>query len=108
MLCEAVLRRGDFAYLGLIGSKTKRRRFERGFRELGIAPDMIARLTCPIGGKEVRDKRPAVIAALTAAELLTHWPRSARRDSGSGRERRIEYPRVVRRLSNGEPDAGFE
>ena len=31
---------------------------------------MIARLTCPIGGKEVRDKRPAVIAALTAAELL--------------------------------------
>lgn len=71
MLCEAVLRRGDFGYLGLIGSKTKRRRFERGFRELGIAPDMIARLTCPIGGKEVRDKRPAVIAALTAAELLT-------------------------------------
>ncbi len=71
MLCEAVLRRGDFAYLGLIGSKTKRRRFERGFRELGIAWDRIARLTCPIGGSTVRDKRPEVIAALTAAELLT-------------------------------------
>ena len=71
MLCEAVLRRGDFAYLGLIGSKTKRRRFERGFRELGLASGTIARLTCPIGGSQVRDKRPAVIAALTAAELLT-------------------------------------
>jgi xanthine dehydrogenase accessory factor len=71
MLCEAVLRRGDFAYLGLIGSKTKRRRFERGFRALGIASGTIARLVCPVGGGQVRDKRPAVIAALTAAELLT-------------------------------------
>ena len=69
-LCAAVLERGDFAYLGLIGSKTKRRRFERGFRELGIASATIARLICPIGGSLVRDKRPAVIAALTAAELV--------------------------------------
>lgn len=70
-LCAAVLERGDFAYLGLIGSKTKRRRFEHGFRELGITPGMISRLVCPIGGSGVRDKRPAVIAALTAAEVLT-------------------------------------
>jgi xanthine dehydrogenase accessory protein XdhC len=49
-LCEAVLRRGDFAYLGLIGSATKRARFERGFRELGLPDATVARLTCPIGG----------------------------------------------------------
>jgi xanthine dehydrogenase accessory factor/xanthine dehydrogenase large subunit len=72
-LCASVLERGDFAYLGLIGSRTKRRRFERGFRELGIAPDTVARLVCPIGGNGVRDKRPAVIAALTAAELLAEF-----------------------------------
>ena len=35
-ICEAVLRRGDFAYLGLIGSRSKRARFERGWRELGL------------------------------------------------------------------------
>jgi xanthine dehydrogenase accessory protein XdhC len=69
-LCEAVLRRGDFAYLGLIGSATKRARFERGFRELGLLGATLARLTCPIGGDTLRDKRPAVIAALTAAEVL--------------------------------------
>jgi xanthine/CO dehydrogenase XdhC/CoxF family maturation factor len=69
-LCSAVLEHGDFAYLGLIGSLTKRRRFERGFRELGIPEERAARLVCPIGGDRVRDKRPAVIAALTAAELL--------------------------------------
>jgi len=68
-LCEAVLRRDDFAYLGLIGSRTKRARFERGWRELGLSEQQMARLVCPIGGR-VRDKRPAVIAALVAAEIL--------------------------------------
>ena len=69
-ICAAVLERGDFAYLGLIGSATKRAKFERGFRELGIPKDRIARLVCPIGGGTVRDKRPPVIAALVAAELI--------------------------------------
>jgi xanthine dehydrogenase accessory protein XdhC len=70
IICAAVLQRGDFAYLGLIGSRTKRARFERGFRELDIPKERIARLVCPIGGDRLKDKRPAVIAALVAAELL--------------------------------------
>ena len=69
-ICAAVLERGDFAYLGLIGSATKRAKFERGFRELGISRERIGRLICPIGGGKVRDKRPPVIAALVAAELI--------------------------------------
>lgn len=69
-ICAAVLERGDFAYLGLIGSATKRAKFERGFRELGIARERTARLVCPIGGARVRDKRPPVIAVLAAAELI--------------------------------------
>ena len=68
-ICEAILKRGDFAYLGLIGSRTKRTRFERGWRELGLTEAQIGRLVCPIGG-QLRDKRPAVIAALAAAEIL--------------------------------------
>jgi xanthine dehydrogenase accessory factor len=70
MICAAALQRGDFAYLGLIGSRTKRAQFERGFRDLGIPEEQMARLVCPIGGGRVKDKRPAVIAALVAAELL--------------------------------------
>ncbi len=65
-----MLERGDFAYLGLIGSRTKRARFERGFRELGIPAARIAAMACPIGGTALRDKRPPVIAALAAAEML--------------------------------------
>ena len=75
---EAVLRRGDFTYLGLIGSRTKRRRFEAGFRELGIPAERIGRLICPIGGAALRDKRPAVIAALTVAEILHALARCGR------------------------------
>ncbi|HEX6013337.1 MAG TPA: xanthine dehydrogenase accessory protein XdhC [Geminicoccaceae bacterium] len=75
-LCAAALERGDFSYLGLIGSTTKRARFERGFRELGIPRSRVARLACPIGGATVRDKRPAVIAALAAAELLVALARA--------------------------------
>lgn len=69
-LCSAVLQRGDFAYLGLIGSRTKRVKFERGFAELGLPAARIAAMACPIGGDRLRDKRPAVIAALAAAEVL--------------------------------------
>ena len=70
-IAAAVLERGDFAYLGLIGSRTKRAVFESAFREAGISEERINRLVCPIGGSAVRDKRPEVIAALTAAEVIT-------------------------------------
>lgn len=69
-LCSAVLERGDFAYLGLIGSRTKRAKFERGLREFGIPDERITTMACPIGGDRLRDKRPPVIAALAAAEVL--------------------------------------
>ena len=69
-ITQAVLKRGDFAYAGLIGSATKRRRFERTFTAQGGDPSVLDRLTCPIGSALHRDKRPEVIAALVAAELL--------------------------------------
>lgn len=70
LVCASLLEDGCFAYLGLIGSATKRATFVRAFRDLGIADAAIARLVCPIGGTAVRDKRPAIIAALVAAELI--------------------------------------
>jgi len=69
-VCEAVLRRDDFAYLGLIGSATKRARFVRRLREAGILRSQLERLTCPIGLPGIRSKEPAAIAASVAADLL--------------------------------------
>lgn len=69
-ICEAVLRRGDFAYLGLIGSATKRARFERRLLARGLPSDSLGRMTCPIGIAGVSGKHPAEIAAAVAAQLL--------------------------------------
>ena len=64
------LQLGHFPYVGLIGSATKRARFERRLGDLGVAAEAISGLVCPIGTPRVRDKSPAVIAATVAAELL--------------------------------------
>lgn len=69
-LTEAALLRGDAAYVGMIGSGTKRVRFEASFRRRHPGSTALTSLTCPIGGSDVHDKRPEVIAALTAAELV--------------------------------------
>jgi xanthine/CO dehydrogenase XdhC/CoxF family maturation factor len=66
-IVEAVLRRGSFAWLGLIGSATKRRRFERQLGAVGLS---VERLVCPIGLAAITGKAPAVIAASVTAQLL--------------------------------------
>ncbi len=71
LIAAAILEGGRHRYLGLIGSQTKKALFFKGFRELGITPDALAAIACPIGGVAVRDKRPSVIAALAAAEIVT-------------------------------------
>lgn len=69
-LCEVLLRRGDFSYLGLIGSATKRSLFERRLAERGISAAQLARLTCPIGIASISGKEPGVIAVAIVAQLL--------------------------------------
>lgn len=87
-LAEAALARGDAAYVGMIGSATKRARFEASFLRSGGRREALARLTCPIGGSDVDDKRPEVIAALTAAELVRCL--LGRRQPAKGRRARHE------------------
>ena len=69
-ICHAVLRRGDFGHLGLIGSATKRARFMKRLTELGIPPAALARLTCPIGLPGLGGKEPGMIAVAVAAQLM--------------------------------------
>ena len=69
-LCEALLRRNDFAFLGLIGSATKQRRFAQRLRDKGISEQQLERLTCPIGIPGIESKEPGVIAVAVAAQLL--------------------------------------
>ncbi|MFS4437989.1 xanthine dehydrogenase accessory protein XdhC [Paracoccaceae bacterium GXU_MW_L88] len=60
------LKRG-FPYVGMIGSATKRAIFARQCREAGVDDSA---LICPIGASGYGDKRPEVIAAFVATEIL--------------------------------------
>jgi xanthine dehydrogenase accessory factor len=69
-LTDAILRRGDSAWFGLIGSATKRARFLNRLRERGHGDPALARLTCPIGLPGITGKEPGVIAASVVAQML--------------------------------------
>ncbi|WP_454763412.1 xanthine dehydrogenase accessory protein XdhC [Cupriavidus campinensis] len=69
-LCERIFRRADYTYFGLIGSKTKRARFEHRMAEHGIDPARFPEMTCPMGVSGITDKAPAMIAVAIVAQLL--------------------------------------
>jgi xanthine dehydrogenase accessory factor len=69
-IVQAAMKSGSYAYLGLIGSATKRARFEKRLQLDGIAATDLSRLTCPIGLAAVKGKHPREIAIGVAAELL--------------------------------------
>lgn len=69
-ITQAVLARGDFAFFGLIGSRTKRARFEARLRERGFSDAQLARMVCPIGLPGIDGKEPELIAVSAVAQLL--------------------------------------
>lgn len=69
-IVHAALADGRFHYVGLIGSATKRARFEKRLTEMGVDRACVEELVCPIGVDGIHSKLPAVIAAATTAELL--------------------------------------
>ena len=72
LIVAEALKRDDTAYVGMIGSKTKKATFKNWFRKSADGSEVeFARLVSPIGGDAVKDKRPPVIAALAAAEIMT-------------------------------------
>lgn len=75
-LAERILRRDDFTYFGMIGSKTKRAKFEHRLLDRGLTNTQLHSMTCPIGVGGIKGKEPAVIAVAVAAELLQVYSKS--------------------------------
>ena len=69
-ICLQVLQRDDFAWLGLIGSETKRRRFVLRLGQRGIEPAQLEKLVCPVGISGIGGKEPATIALSLVAQLM--------------------------------------
>jgi xanthine dehydrogenase accessory factor len=69
-IVDAALRIDTISHVGLIGSATKRARFEKRLHEAGVEQARIAGLICPIGVGGITSKHPAAIAAAVAAQVL--------------------------------------
>ncbi len=72
MIAFEALKRLDSPYVGMVGSRTKRARFATWYRAEGGDEASLERLVLPIGDQGLGDKRPEVIAALAAAEIMVH------------------------------------
>jgi xanthine dehydrogenase accessory factor len=72
LIAAEALQRPDAPYVGMIGSQSKRARFASWFKGEGYDPQLLNRLVMPIGAAGLGDKRPEVIAALAAAEIMVH------------------------------------
>lgn len=69
LIVSTALERDDLAQIGMIGSDTKRATFKSQYLREGGDKRRLEQLICPIGQK-VSDKRPEVIAATVAAEII--------------------------------------
>jgi xanthine dehydrogenase accessory factor len=69
-LVDACLRQTHMAHVGLIGSATKRARFEKRLLDGGLEPSRVKSLICPIGVGGITSKHPAAIASSVAAQVL--------------------------------------
>ncbi|MBA1272338.1 xanthine dehydrogenase accessory protein XdhC [Stutzerimonas azotifigens] len=72
-LTAAILARDDFTYFGLIGSKSKRAKFEHRLRDRGVRPEAVQRMRCPMGIAEVKGKLPVEIAVSIAGEIIATY-----------------------------------
>jgi xanthine dehydrogenase accessory factor len=72
-LCDAVLRHGSFASVGLIGSAGKWARFRRALTEHGHDSDALDRIVTPIGVPDIAGKEPATIALSVATDLVRRF-----------------------------------
>ncbi|MGC8116758.1 xanthine dehydrogenase accessory protein XdhC [Metapseudomonas otitidis] len=95
-LTAAILKRNDFAYFGLIGSRTKRVKFEHRLRERGFASETVQRMRCPMGLAEVKGKLPVEIAISIAGEIIaTYNATFGQKDNGLGVKKGETVARLV-------------
>ena len=100
-ICTAIMEKGPFTYLGLIGSKTKKRRFERRWQAMGMDKAQVAAITCPVGIAGIKGKRPEEIAIATIAQLLSLGSPSHQDETGAYRRgSRRPLGRVLAELQN--------
>lgn len=72
-ITEAVLKREDARYLGLIGSDTKWQRFKMRFEHRRHDESFYASVRCPVGLSNVPGKLPVEVAVSIAGEVIAEY-----------------------------------
>ena len=72
-ITEAIIKRGDARYAGLIGSQSKWRRFRMRFEQRGYGADQYTQLRCPVGLAAVPGKLPMEVATAIAGEIIAEY-----------------------------------
>ena len=71
-IINEILNFNTFKFIGLIGSKTKMKRFNNRLIKLGHNKSTINRVECPIGLENIKSKKPGEIAISIIARLLEY------------------------------------
>lgn len=69
-IVDAALRNPNLTHAAVIGSATKRARFEKRLRAAGVDRQRVNGMICPIGIGGIRSKLPAAIAVSTVAQII--------------------------------------
>ena len=69
-LAQAILKRDDVLWFGMIGSHNKAQRFRQRLVKLGLEKSQADRMISPVGMADVKGKRPMEISVSIAAELI--------------------------------------
>jgi xanthine dehydrogenase accessory factor len=99
-LIDAALRTDHLASIGLIGSSAKWTRFRKKLLEDGLEPNILERVTTPIGLPELAGKDPSTIAVGVAAALLLAFEREAT----TARGQQIESTEQSEAVAAAEPE----
>lgn len=69
-LCQAIIKRDDALWLGVIGSNTKSKKFQHRLAHRDFSPEQIQQMICPIGLPQVQGKLPMEVAVSVAGQLI--------------------------------------
>ncbi|WP_085899220.1 xanthine dehydrogenase accessory protein XdhC [Kiloniella majae] len=93
-LVNAALAAERFAYVGVIGSDTKKARFKSRLKSFGMEKTNVEKLICPIGIDGIKSKHPAAIAASVTAELLIKDEEVSKQEAGLDSNNMTDLNRV--------------
>lgn len=102
-LTERILKRKDAAFLGVIGSETKARRFRMRLQHRGFNEHEISTMTCPVGLPDVTGKLPMEVAVSIAGQLIQLYQQPAENTPRQG----LQWRDLKQALSTG-PDTSVD